>query len=132
MNKEELARYVGDKIKYYRKKKKLTQKELGEIIGVKHNTVSDYERGEISPEQDSLFSLSDALDISVDDLFPERNKGTNELERALTMTTRNLDVKDTEFLNRLIEKTLSMEGEEREKFLESIRFTVDYYENHRE
>jgi len=42
--------------------------------------------------------------------------------------TEDLDMEDMDFLNKLIEKTLSLEGAEREKFLESIRFTVDYYD----
>lgn len=128
MDSKELSRFVGDKIRYYRKRKKITQKELGDILGVKHNTVSDYERGIISPEQDTLFSLSDALDISINDLFPSKENTGNKLEQALNMSTKKMSAKDIEFLNRLIEKTLSMEEKERDKFLESIKFTVDYYD----
>lgn len=127
MDSKQLSEHVGNKINHYRKKLGITQKELGNKIGVKHNTISDYERGKISPEQDMLFALSDALNISIDDLFPEKENTTDELERALKMAHK-LDLKDMEFLNKLIEKTLSMNGEEREKFLESIKFTVAYYE----
>lgn len=128
MDSKQLAKYVGQKIQYYRKKKKLTQKALGEKIGVKHNTVSDYERGVISPEQDTLFALSDVFEISIDELFPPKKNTTDELERALKMAQNNLDVKHIEFLNKLIEKTLTKEGEDRDKFLESIKFTIDYEE----
>ena len=127
MNSKQLSQYVGNQIKLYRKEAKMTQKELGEKIGVKHNTISDYERGKISPEQDMLFALSDALNIKVDDLFPQKKNTTDELHRALTKAN-DLEVKDVEFLNGLIEKTLTMKGEDRQKFLESIRFTVDYYD----
>jgi len=122
----DLSKFVGSKIREYRKRKGFTQEVLGNKIGVKANTVSAYERGVISPEQDMLFALSEVLDVRVDDLFPQKEDKTNELERALRMT-KNLEVKDVEFLNKLIEKTLSLENEERERFLESIRFTVDYY-----
>lgn len=123
---KDLSKFVGSKIREYRKRKGFTQEVLGNKIGVKANTVSAYERGVISPEQDMLFALSEVLDVRVDDLFPQKEDKTNELERALRMT-KNLEVKDVEFLNKLIEKTLSLENEERERFLESIRFTVDYY-----
>src|SRR5699024_6377375 len=122
---KDLSKFVGSKIREYRKRKGFTQEVLGNKIGVKANTVSAYERGVISPEQDMLFALSEVLDVRVDDLFPQKEDKTNELERALRMT-KNLEVKDVEFLNKLIEKTLSLENEERERFLESIRFTVDY------
>lgn len=99
---EGLSKYVGNKIKVFRTRKKLTQKELGEKIGVKHNTISAYESGRISPEQDMLFALSDALDVGIDDFFPPRDTSDN-FESALKMTD-GLSVKDMEFLNRLIEK----------------------------
>ena len=129
MKEDDLSRFVGSKIKYYRKKKKLTQNALGELIGKKNNTISNYETGTISPEQDALFAIAKALDIKVDDLFPEMNSEDNDnsFERALKMAD-GLELNDMNFLKELIEKTLSMQGEDREKFLESIRFTVEYYE----
>lgn len=128
----DLAKYVGSKIREYRIKNKMTQKELGEKIGVKNNTISAYERGAISPEQDMLFAISNELGISINQLFPPKKNTTDELERALNMARTNLDVKHIELLNKLIEKTLTKEGEDREKFLESIQFTVDYYERDEE
>lgn len=68
--KQDVSKYVGQQIKYHRKLKKMTQKELGLIIGVKHNTVSSYENGTNEPEQDTLFAIAKALDISINDLFP--------------------------------------------------------------
>ncbi|MFD1416850.1 helix-turn-helix domain-containing protein [Oceanobacillus jeddahense] len=128
MNKKELAKFVGSRIKENRKRNKLTQKELGEKIGVKDNTISAYERGAISPEQDMLFAISDVLGISINELFPKKENTKDEFGNALKLTN-NLDIEDMEFLNKLIEKTLSMDETEREKFLESIRFTVEYYDN---
>lgn len=126
VNERDLAIYVGKRIKEERLNKRMTQKELGEKIGVRHNTISSYESGTNAPEQNAIFKIARALDVKVDDLFPSRET-TNEFERALKMTD-GLNLKDMEFLNKLIEKTLSLEGQEREKFLESIKFTVDYYD----
>lgn len=123
-----LAEFVGNKIRRYRKLNSWTQKELGEMIGVKANTISAYERGVISPEQDMLFALSNVFNVSINDLFPEKENITDELERALRMTN-NLKLKDVELLNTLIEKTLSLEEDDRERFLDSIKFTVEYYDN---
>lgn len=70
MSSESIKGYVADRIKMYRKAAGLTQKELGEKIGVKHNTVSSYESGINEPEQDMLFKIASALGISINDLFP--------------------------------------------------------------
>lgn len=66
----DVTKYVGAQIKKYRKRKKMTQKELGFKIGVKHNTISGYESGTSEPEQNMLFAISDALEVSINDLFP--------------------------------------------------------------
>lgn len=65
-----IAKYVGKQIKKYRLQKGLTQKELGLIIGVKHNTISSYEAGINEPDQNILFAIAKALNVSINDLFP--------------------------------------------------------------
>ena len=67
---EDIGKYIGKKIKYYRTQKKMTQGELGEILGTQKSTISNYETGYRTPNQDMLFSLADIFDISIDDLFP--------------------------------------------------------------
>lgn len=62
--------YVAAKIKYYRKLRGLTQKDLGNKIGIKDNTISGYEHQITEPSQDLLFKIANALDISINDLFP--------------------------------------------------------------
>lgn len=129
MDEKDLKKYVGNRIREERKKMRFSQKELGEKIGVKHNTISQYENATNSPEQDSLFKIARALNIKVDDLFPPMDVDDKEenFERALKLA-EGLDLGEINFLKSLIEKTLSMEGEGREKFLESMKFTVEYYE----
>lgn len=70
MKHEDVSKYVGAQIRKYRKAKNLTQKELGKLIGVKHNTISGYENGTSEPDQNILFAIADALGISINDLFP--------------------------------------------------------------
>lgn len=70
MVKKDISKYVGGRIREIRKKRNLTQKELGEKIGVKHNTISSYENGTNEPEHDILFKLANVLDVSIDDFFP--------------------------------------------------------------
>ncbi|MDM5208445.1 helix-turn-helix domain-containing protein [Cytobacillus kochii] len=128
MNEEKLRLYIGEKIKEFRKKKKMTQGELGMQIGVKNNTISAYERGSISPDSDILFRIANALDIEVDNLFPPaETKNVNYLNKIKDLSNEEFDAKEMLFFQKLIEKALSLEGEERAKFMESIKFTVEFY-----
>lgn len=84
MNKEEIANFIGEKIKYYRKLNKWTQTELGEKIGMGKNAIGNYERGFRSPKKDTMFALANAFNISIDDLFPP-------IEKTATVSKINFD-----------------------------------------
>ena len=70
MTAEELAIFIGNKIKEYRKLKGLTQKELAKAVGMGDTTIANYEKGLRTPKKNTLFKLANAFDISIDDLFP--------------------------------------------------------------
>lgn len=72
--KKEISKFVGSKIKYYRKMKGMTQKELGEKVGVKHNTISSYENGTNEPEQNVIYSIANVLDVSINEFFPKTDE----------------------------------------------------------
>lgn len=55
-------------IKELRKKRGLTQKQLAELLGVKQQNVSDWERGERSPSVKNLKKLAEILNCQIDDL----------------------------------------------------------------
>ena len=60
-------------LKEYRKKKGLTQKQLGEIVGVSTSTIAKYENGDLEPNLKVLSKLAKALDINMNDLFFSEN-----------------------------------------------------------
>src|SRR5690625_2674009 len=68
--KKQISKFVGSRIRDIRKNRGMTQKELGEKVGVKHNTISSYEKGTNEPEQDILFKLAEVLNVSINDFFP--------------------------------------------------------------
>lgn len=72
MDTEQLAIYIGGKIKDYRKHFGWTQLELGQKIGMGKNAISNYEKGFRTPKKDTMFKLADAFKVSIDDLFPPR------------------------------------------------------------
>ena len=59
----------GDRLKMYRSHAGLTQKELADKIGVDHSVVSNWERGINKYDIEMLMPISEALDVSVNDLL---------------------------------------------------------------
>lgn len=54
----------GEKIKEARKQRKLTQKQLADLIGAAHNSVSDWENNKNKPDPDTIELLCGALKIT--------------------------------------------------------------------
>ncbi|MFR2200718.1 MAG: helix-turn-helix domain-containing protein [Lactococcus lactis] len=68
---EQINKYVGSKIKDYRKHFGLSQEELAKKIGVGKTTISNYEVGIRSPKKPQLIKLSEVFDVAIDDFFPQ-------------------------------------------------------------
>ena len=60
---------IGKFISEERKRKKYTQKELAEILGISDKTISKWERGNGFPEVSLLLPLCNELEISVNELL---------------------------------------------------------------
>ncbi|BDD37893.1 XRE family transcriptional regulator [Streptococcus ruminantium] len=86
MTDKELALYIGNKIKEYRKLKGLTQKELAEKVEMGDTTIANYEKGFRTPKKNTLFKLANAFDISIDDLFPPIDKTASSVPQNDVLT----------------------------------------------
>jgi transcriptional regulator with XRE-family HTH domain len=60
---------LGENMMLIRKKKGLSQAELGRMIGTSGDVVGRYERGDITPSIEVVSKISDALEVSVDYLI---------------------------------------------------------------
>lgn len=71
----------GTRLKERRREKKLTQKQLADMIDAKHNSISDWENGKNKPDPDTIERICEALDISASYLLPSnRDKVDGEVE----------------------------------------------------
>jgi transcriptional regulator with XRE-family HTH domain len=63
---------IGQKIKEARNKKKLTQQELGELIGVQKSAIAKYESGRVvNIKRSTLQKIASALDMRPSELIFE-------------------------------------------------------------
>ncbi len=70
---DDINKYVGEKIKYYRTRSNFTQQELGEYLGTTSQTISRYESGILEANHEILFKLAEHFHISINDFFPPLN-----------------------------------------------------------
>ena len=60
---------ISDTLMELRKKRGITQKELGEVLGVSNKTISKWEKGIIEPDIASMINLSKYYGITIDELI---------------------------------------------------------------
>ncbi len=101
MNKNDIAvrAYTSKKIREYRKLMGWTQKDLGDRVGVKFNTISGWENGVSEPLQDQLFTMASLFKISINDLFPPTvvSHTLNDAEKDLITDFRKLNPAGQQF-----------------------------------
>lgn len=61
----DINKEIGLKIKYYRKKKKMSVTDLAKAICKSKSTVSKYESGQISVDISTLYEISSVLDVHI-------------------------------------------------------------------
>jgi len=66
---DSIRKVVGQKIRYIRKAKKLTQEELGNLCGLSYKFISDVERGKQNASLDSIASIAKGLNVQLATLF---------------------------------------------------------------
>lgn len=104
-----ITNYVANKIKTFREKKNITQKELAEVLNTTQQTIARYENGERKADQNVLFALANYFGISINDFFPSVKVDNNDEIEMLKKTLKkkgfldeNEDLSEENY-NRLID-----------------------------
>lgn len=67
-NERKLKDNIQKNLNFYRKKAKLTQKDLADRLGIGATTISGWERGAYTPDVDTLLLICNMLDVSFADM----------------------------------------------------------------
>lgn len=70
----DIKEIIGENITKLRKQAHLTQAELAEQLNYSDKAISKWERGESSPDPDSLLALSQIFNVHIDYLFYENKQ----------------------------------------------------------
>lgn len=77
MDNVNITNYVANKIKTFRERKNVTQKELAEVLNTTQQTIARYENAERKADQNTLFALANYFNVSINDFFPPTRTNTN-------------------------------------------------------
>lgn len=86
----------GTRLKELRMQKGLTQRELGELIGVTKSVISFYELRERTPSPDVLIKLASVFHVSADELLGIQKKNVIDVS--------GLDEEDIKVVRMIVEQ----------------------------
>lgn len=94
----------GERLRQLRKEKDLVQPDIAKILDVSVSTIGMYEQGRRNPDTESLDTLANFFDVSVDYLLDRTNIRKNETEHLAFHTTSvdGLDESDILIIENLI------------------------------
>ena len=134
MTDKELAIYIGTKIKEYRLQRGLTQKELAVLVDMGDTTIANYEKGFRTPKKNTLFKISSALSVTIDDLFPPIRKGDTPtaspdlLTQQITDTVVQLTPDNKKIVLRTSEELLKEQKNEEETKINEVSEVISFYQ----
>ena len=80
---------IGSKIKAARLKKKMTQEQVAELLGVSRQTISNWENEKSYQDIISVIELSSLYSISLDDLLKGDERMMEHLEESTNVVKSN-------------------------------------------
>lgn len=108
---------VGKRIRMARKLRKMTQAELGEIMGMTGSAVSLWEKGGTVAMERSLHAFSDALGVRLEWL----KTGEGEMERKKTDGEIAAEATDDPLIRRIITAYLDLDEKQKDGVNEFAR-----------
>ena len=128
MTDQELAIYIGLKIKEFRDQRGLTQKELADLIEMGNTTIANYEKGFRTPKKNTLFKIANALNVTIDDLFPILKQSDNSIIESVEEILSQLDPEPYQRnVLTCAERQLEEQKQSKKKLAEVHEVSVQYF-----
>lgn len=86
------SKYIGNRIKGFRKKNNLTLSQLGDLINKSESTISKYESGDIVIDLETLYDISDGLKVPIDQLIYVSNPQKDISDEYIPTFFNDIDI----------------------------------------
>jgi transcriptional regulator with XRE-family HTH domain len=109
-NLQNLLTIVGERIRYFRKNRRLTQEQLGQKVGLPQSYIGGVERGERNLSLETLERIIEALHLGAGEVFiPVENKEQLKKDKLIDLISLKLkerDLSEIETIYTLIQEVL--------------------------
>ena len=103
---------IGKAIARYRKQKTMTQMDLASVLNVHQSQIARWETGRSLPRKEYMEGLSEALEVSVEQLFHSEPHDFGELEdeelRSLLYEVPNLSTRQQQTIKNILQDMVKL------------------------
>jgi transcriptional regulator with XRE-family HTH domain len=102
---------LGEKLRFFRERKKLYQQDVANTLNVTQQTISHYEKGRIVPDLETLIKLAELYEVTLNELYPiDSHVGLTEgFNNLPDPSNKNQFLRGERIKKRRIERHLSQE-----------------------
>lgn len=105
MDKTEVKKFVGQKVKNYRQYLKLSQFALGEKVGINQRQIAQIECGKSLPSLNTLVKFAEIFHCEIGEFFEKPNlKSEEELKQEVCLIVQELSLEQLEFIHPIIKR----------------------------
>ena len=98
---------LGNRVKFARENKGLSQEKLAELTGLSNNYISNIERNSSKPSIETLVHIANSLDVSIDYfLLDSVYKSSEYIKNSIAELLKKCDVKDMLLIENLIKAVI--------------------------
>ncbi len=81
--------FIGEKIKYLRRQKSITQEELADVLHISFQAISKWENGIAQPEVSMIPAIANYFGVTIDELFGYKLNAMTYKERFIQFMVNN-------------------------------------------
>jgi transcriptional regulator with XRE-family HTH domain len=115
---------LGSRVKGLRKRKELTQTELGSMVGLHHTNIGRIENKDAIPQADILYLIAKNLDTSVEWLLTGNTTFSPASNTFELKSTLDLPIQNEQLLNQLVNVWQQLTEQEQIELLKFAKYTL--------
>lgn len=91
---------IGENLKNVRKKHKLTQQDIANVLGIDRSTYTFYETGKTSPSISTVYKLAEIYNVTVGYLLGVEESGNTSVRKSVSMNVAAPEADHIAFLDK--------------------------------
>ena len=118
---------VGDNIRKFRKQKKMTQKELGNKLGISQSAINQFENNKTAPKLTTIIKIANALDVLPRDLIDKADLAEIPEIKEMQDSKPRIRTSSIDYIKKCLESESALNTAELTQLFHSDKDTLEIF-----